>query len=94
MNLTCTSEANPVAKYTWSKVTTDHPPGHSVQGQQLSFHPIQSSDSGQYLCTAKNDLGTETSYPFSIDVKCEQKNTQNNIITQMLKFVKTMSTLR
>ncbi|XP_056467432.1 B-cell receptor CD22-like [Gadus chalcogrammus] len=72
VNLTCTSEANPVAKYSWSKVTTGHPPGHSVQGQQLSFHPIQSSDSGQYLCTAKNDLGTESS-PISIDVKYAPK---------------------
>ncbi|XP_059932457.1 basement membrane-specific heparan sulfate proteoglycan core protein-like isoform X2 [Gadus macrocephalus] len=70
VNLTCTSEANPVAIYTWSKVPTGHPPGHSVQGQQLSFHPIQSSDSGQYLCKAKNDLGTKTSSSFSIDVKC------------------------
>ncbi|CAL8375085.1 unnamed protein product [Gadus morhua 'NCC'] len=69
------SEANPVAKYTWSEVPTDHSLGHSVQGQQLSFHPIQSSDSGQYLCTAKNDLGTETSYPFSIDVKYGPKHT-------------------
>ncbi|XP_056467424.1 B-cell receptor CD22-like isoform X2 [Gadus chalcogrammus] len=75
VNLTCTSEANPVAKYTWSKVTTGHPPGHSVQGQQLSFHPIQSSDSGQYLCTAENELGTETSSSFSIDVKYGPKNT-------------------
>ena len=65
------SEANPVAKYTWSKVPTDHPLGHSVQGQQLSFHPIQSSHSGQYLCKAENDLGTTTSSPISIDVKCE-----------------------
>ncbi|XP_056467417.1 B-cell receptor CD22-like isoform X2 [Gadus chalcogrammus] len=73
VNLTCTSEANPVAKYTWSKVTTGHPPGHSVQGQQLSFHPIQSSDSGQYLCTAKNDLGTTNSSSFSIDVKYAPK---------------------
>uniref|UniRef100_A0A8C4ZZY6 B-cell receptor CD22 n=1 Tax=Gadus morhua TaxID=8049 RepID=A0A8C4ZZY6_GADMO len=74
VNLTCTSEANPVAKYTWTKVTTDHSLGHSVQGQQLSFHPIQSSDSGQYLCTAKNDLGTKSS-PISIDVKYGPKNT-------------------
>ncbi|CAL8240550.1 unnamed protein product [Gadus morhua 'NCC'] len=75
VNLTCTSEANPVAKYSWSKVTTGHPPGHTVQGQQLSFHPIQSSDSGQYLCTAKNVLGTKTSSPFSIDVKYGPKHT-------------------
>ena len=65
------SEANPVAKYTWTKVTIGHSPGHSVQGQQLSFHPIQSSDSGQYLCTAENDLGTKPSSRISIDVKCE-----------------------
>ncbi|CAL8349792.1 unnamed protein product, partial [Arctogadus glacialis] len=74
VNLTCTSEANPVAKYTWSKVTTGHSPGHTVQGQQLPFHPIQSSDSGQYLCTAENDLGTKSS-PFSIDVKYGPKHT-------------------
>ncbi|CAL8375079.1 unnamed protein product [Gadus morhua 'NCC'] len=73
VNLTCTSEANPVAKYTWSKVPTDHPPGHTVQGQQLSFHSIQSSDSGQYLCTAKNDLGTKSSTLISIDVKYAPK---------------------
>ncbi|XP_030236077.1 uncharacterized protein LOC115560703 [Gadus morhua] len=69
VNLTCTSEANPVAKYSWTKVTTGHSLGHSVQGQQLSFHPIQSSHSGQYLCKAENDLGKIISYPFSIDVK-------------------------
>ncbi|CAL8333574.1 unnamed protein product [Boreogadus saida] len=74
VNLTCTSEANPVAKYTWSKVPTGHSPGHTVQGQQLSFHPIQSSDSGQYLCQAKNDLGTKSS-PISIDVKYGPKRT-------------------
>ncbi|XP_030235981.1 carcinoembryonic antigen-related cell adhesion molecule 5 [Gadus morhua] len=73
VNLTCTSEANPVAKYSWTKVPTDHSLGHSVQGQQLSFHPIQSSDSGQYLCTAENDLGKIISYPFSIDVKYAPK---------------------
>ncbi|XP_030236016.1 B-cell receptor CD22-like isoform X3 [Gadus morhua] len=72
VNLTCTSEANPVAKYTWTKVTTGHPPGHSVQGQQLSFNTIQSSDSGQYLCKAENDLGTKSS-PISIDVKYAPK---------------------
>ncbi|CAL8349311.1 unnamed protein product [Arctogadus glacialis] len=72
VSLTCTSEANPVANYTWSKVTTDHSPGHTVQGQQLSFHPIQSSDSGQYLCKAENDLGTKSS-PISIDVKYAPK---------------------
>ncbi|CAL8349319.1 unnamed protein product [Arctogadus glacialis] len=74
VNLTCTSKANPVANYTWTKVTTDHSPGHSVQGQQLSFHPIQSSDSGQYLCKAKNELGTKSS-PISIDVKYGPKHT-------------------
>ncbi|XP_030236015.1 B-cell receptor CD22-like isoform X2 [Gadus morhua] len=74
VNLTCTSEANPVAKYTWTKVTTGHPPGHSVQGQQLSFNTIQSSDSGQYLCKAENDLGTKSS-PISIDVKYGPKHT-------------------
>ncbi|CAL8239092.1 unnamed protein product [Gadus morhua 'NCC'] len=41
VNLTCTSEANPVAKYTWTKVTTDHPP--DVVSKDNSFPFIPSS---------------------------------------------------
>ena len=70
VTLSCSSDANPAANYTWFKVNTDHSSGDMIQGQQLVFGPILSSDSGQYLCKAKNEIGT-TSDSISINVKCE-----------------------
>ena len=70
VTLSCSSDANPAANYTWFKVNTDHSSGDMIQGQQLVFGAILSSDSGQYLCEAKNELGT-TSGSISINVKCE-----------------------
>ncbi|KAK0142934.1 Basement membrane-specific heparan sulfate proteoglycan core protein [Merluccius polli] len=74
VTLSCSSDANPAANYTWFKVNTDHSPRDLNQGQQLVFGPILSSDSGQYLCKAKNELGT-TSDSISINVKYGPKNT-------------------
>ncbi|KAK0132974.1 B-cell receptor CD22 [Merluccius polli] len=74
VTLSCSSDANPAANYTWFKVNTDHSPRDLNQGQQLVFGPIMSSDSGQYLCKAKNELGT-TSDSISINVKYGPKNT-------------------
>ncbi|CAL8351551.1 unnamed protein product [Lota lota] len=74
VTLNCSSDANPVAKYTWTKDPTNPSFRHTIQGQQLFFNPIQSSDSGEYLCKAKNDLGTKSS-SISIDVKYGPKNT-------------------
>uniref|UniRef100_A0A667WHX2 Ig-like domain-containing protein n=1 Tax=Myripristis murdjan TaxID=586833 RepID=A0A667WHX2_9TELE len=58
VTLTCSSDANPAANYTWT-------------GPQLDFVSIQSSDSGEFYCTAQNELGEKTSDSTSIDVKCE-----------------------
>jgi len=70
VTLNCSSDANPEAQYTWFKVNTDHSRRKMNQGQQIIFNRILSSDSGQYICEAQNELGT-TSVPISIDVKCE-----------------------
>ncbi|XP_034543308.1 B-cell receptor CD22-like [Notolabrus celidotus] len=73
VTLTCSSDANPAATYTWYKKTGNW------RGQQLSintelvFRSIQSSDSGEYFCEAENKLGSRTSEPFSIDVKYAPK---------------------
>ncbi|XP_078022748.1 hemicentin-1-like [Epinephelus lanceolatus] len=67
VTLTCSSDANPAAKYTWYKKTVNPRP-HS-EGPQLVFSSIQSSDSGQYYCTAENELGRRTSNDFTMDVK-------------------------
>ncbi|XP_078022752.1 B-cell receptor CD22-like [Epinephelus lanceolatus] len=67
VTLTCSSDANPAAKYTWYKKTVN--PRPLSEGPQLVFSSIQSSDSGQYYCTAENKLGRRTSNDFTMDVK-------------------------
>ncbi|XP_067441982.1 B-cell receptor CD22-like [Thunnus thynnus] len=67
VTLTCSSHANPAAKYTWYKRTYQH---NEViyEGRQLVFSSIQSSDSGYYYCTAENTLRKTTSKSIFIDV--------------------------
>lgn len=65
VTLDCSSLAKPAATYTWSKGNQT-----LLVKEQLVFDHIQSSDSGEYYCTAENELG-RTSNHISIDVKCE-----------------------
>ncbi|KAM6942395.1 uncharacterized protein PEZ65_004277 [Lycodopsis pacificus] len=64
VTLTCSSDANPAAHYTWYKEN------QSVLSRepQLVFSSIQSSDSGQYYCRAENQLGMTSEYIY-VDVK-------------------------
>ncbi|KAL7404383.1 hypothetical protein ABVT39_013907 [Epinephelus coioides] len=71
VTLTCSSDANPAANYTWYKKTVN--PRPLSEGPQLVFSSIQSSDSGQYYCTAENKLGRRTSNDFTMDVKYAPK---------------------
>ncbi|XP_047222682.1 B-cell receptor CD22-like isoform X1 [Girardinichthys multiradiatus] len=66
VTVTCTSDANPAAEYKW----------YRENGQKclesknyLIFNYIESSDSGQYYCTAMNNRGEKTSTRINIDVK-------------------------
>uniref|UniRef100_A0A8C9XRT6 B-cell receptor CD22 n=1 Tax=Sander lucioperca TaxID=283035 RepID=A0A8C9XRT6_SANLU len=74
VNVTCNSDANPAAKYTWYKENLVPNPvlERLSEGSQLVFSSIQSSDSGQYYCTAENMLG-RTSANISINVKYAPK---------------------
>ncbi|KAM3623703.1 uncharacterized protein V6R79_014660 [Siganus canaliculatus] len=67
VTLTCSSDANPAAKYTWYKENGTLNPVRT--GPQLVFSSIQSSDSGQYYCRAENKLGRRTSEHTSIHVR-------------------------
>uniref|UniRef100_A0A3Q1GZQ2 Ig-like domain-containing protein n=1 Tax=Anabas testudineus TaxID=64144 RepID=A0A3Q1GZQ2_ANATE len=67
VTLTCSSDANPAAKYTWYKSDTHLKSIH--EEPQFVFRSIKSSDSGQYYCEAGNKLGTSRSESVSIDVK-------------------------
>ncbi|XP_078138660.1 B-cell receptor CD22-like [Centroberyx gerrardi] len=75
VTLTCSSDANPAATYTWYKENgnPDHKPLKT--GPQLDFISIQSSDSGEYYCAAENELGGKRSASISINVKYGPKNT-------------------
>nr|XP_024658454.1 hemicentin-1 [Maylandia zebra] len=70
VTLTCSSDANPAANYTWYKEDGQTP---LSKEWWLSFSSIQPSDSGQYYCTAENDLGKRTSESVLIDVKYAPK---------------------
>ncbi|XP_067355823.1 B-cell receptor CD22-like [Channa argus] len=60
VNLTCSSDANPAANYTWFK-KNGNPDLQLISKQQLVFSSILSSDAGHYYCTAENELGRRTS---------------------------------
>ncbi|XP_063331706.1 sialoadhesin-like [Pelmatolapia mariae] len=66
VNLTCSSDANPAANYTWYK---ENGHAHLSYLKRFTFTSIQSSDSGPYYCTTKNNIGTKTSPHIFIDVK-------------------------
>ncbi|XP_067441971.1 B-cell receptor CD22-like [Thunnus thynnus] len=69
VNLTCSSDANPAAKFTWYKMNQT-----LLRNEpQLIFNNIQSSNSGEYYCTAENELGKRTSEYIFIDVRYAPK---------------------
>uniref|UniRef100_A0A3Q2QU32 B-cell receptor CD22 n=1 Tax=Fundulus heteroclitus TaxID=8078 RepID=A0A3Q2QU32_FUNHE len=66
VTLTCSSDANPAASYTWYKDDITNSPSDN---SQLVFSSIQSSDSGRFICMAKNQLGWKWSRYQHLDVK-------------------------
>uniref|UniRef100_A0A3B5PXZ2 Ig-like domain-containing protein n=1 Tax=Xiphophorus maculatus TaxID=8083 RepID=A0A3B5PXZ2_XIPMA len=54
VTLTCSSDANPAASYSWYKDSITSSPS---KDSQLVFSSIQSSDSGRFICKAENQLG-------------------------------------
>ncbi|XP_075905084.1 B-cell receptor CD22-like [Nelusetta ayraudi] len=58
LTLTCSSDANPEANYTWYR---EDYRGHNLRKgtKQLVFTSIEPSDSGSYYCRAENQLGSK-----------------------------------
>ncbi|XP_052384011.1 B-cell receptor CD22-like isoform X7 [Oncorhynchus keta] len=78
VTLTCISDANPpVDKYTWYKKIGAHYQSFSHGNTELQhvFSHIQSSDTGEYYCEARNEMGTDRSESINIDVKYGPKST-------------------
>ncbi|XP_053274856.1 sialoadhesin isoform X3 [Pleuronectes platessa] len=64
LTLTCSSDANPAAKYTWYKRSGDKQVQHLSEETQFVLSSIRSSDSGEYYCTAENELGRSSAKIF------------------------------
>ncbi|XP_033985942.1 B-cell receptor CD22-like [Trematomus bernacchii] len=69
VTLTCSNDENPTANYTWYKEDGSSYLPPLNEKPRLIFSSIQSSDSGQYYCTAENLLGSTRSESIFIDVK-------------------------
>ncbi|XP_069386282.1 B-cell receptor CD22-like [Paralichthys olivaceus] len=72
VTLTCSSDANPAAKYTWYKRHGDKTPHLLSEETQFVLSSIRSSDSREVYCTAENELG-RSSANILIDVKYAPK---------------------
>ena len=58
VNLTCSSDANPAANYTWYKENEDSP---KASGQIFTITDIRAEHSGNYYCEAQNRRGRHNS---------------------------------
>ncbi|XP_028419419.1 B-cell receptor CD22-like [Perca flavescens] len=79
VTLTCQIDAYPAANYTWYKKNGNPELQPLSENTPLVFRSIQSSDSGEYYCTAENELGRRTSRSISIDVKYGPKITSVSV---------------
>ncbi|KAI4794962.1 hypothetical protein KUCAC02_031756 [Chaenocephalus aceratus] len=58
VTLTCSSDANPAANYTWYKEDEDSP---KASGQIFTITDFRAEHSGSYSCGAQNELGRSNS---------------------------------
>jgi len=58
VTLTCSSDANPAAYYTWYKEDEDSP---KASGQIFTISDFGAEHSGNYSCGAQNKLGRSNS---------------------------------
>ncbi|XP_076583702.1 B-cell receptor CD22-like [Chaetodon auriga] len=75
VSLTCSSDANPAAKYTWYKKNQTL----RSREQKLVLNSVQPSDSGEYYCTAENELGKMTSKYVFVNVKYGPKSSNVSV---------------
>ncbi|XP_038568298.1 B-cell receptor CD22-like [Micropterus salmoides] len=58
VSLTCSSDANPAANYTWYKENEDSP---KASGQNFTITVVRPEHSGKYYCEAQNKRGRHNS---------------------------------
>ncbi|XP_051870390.1 B-cell receptor CD22-like [Pristis pectinata] len=75
VSLTCASNSNPEATYSWYKRDKGHVKDFDSKNGTLLFQSISQSDSGFYSCTATNYLGNQSSEVVEILVQYAPRNT-------------------
>uniref|UniRef100_A0A3Q3E5H5 Ig-like domain-containing protein n=1 Tax=Labrus bergylta TaxID=56723 RepID=A0A3Q3E5H5_9LABR len=83
VTLTCSSDANPAAKYTWFKENL-----LKGQGQSYYFPSIRSEDRGIYYCQAENKHGQIKSLQHLLDVQCKSHSV---LLIVLQKFFQIMN---
>ncbi|XP_035992575.1 B-cell receptor CD22 [Fundulus heteroclitus] len=58
VTLTCSSDANPAANYTWYKQDEESP---TASGQNFTITDVRPEHSGNYSCEAQNNRGSQSS---------------------------------
>ncbi|XP_029136831.2 sialoadhesin isoform X3 [Labrus bergylta] len=81
VTLTCSTDANPAANYTWYKKNGNSDFQPFSEELQLVYSSIQSSDSGEYYCAAENELGRRESGRIIINVKYAPKHPSVSVIS-------------
>ncbi|XP_071360036.1 B-cell receptor CD22-like isoform X6 [Trachinotus anak] len=76
VNLTCSSDANPAANYTWYKENQT-----LLQGPEGVYHftSISSKDTGFYCCKCENQYGKINSSSLHVDVQYAPKTTSSSV---------------
>ncbi|XP_034556028.1 sialic acid-binding Ig-like lectin 6 [Notolabrus celidotus] len=87
VTLTCSSDANPEAKYAWYKKNGDQDVQPLSNTSQLVFSSFQSSDSGEYYCVAENVLGKRTSKLLFVDMKYKSMMVINAIRLALMAVI-------
>ncbi|XP_045898630.1 B-cell receptor CD22-like isoform X2 [Micropterus dolomieu] len=83
VTLTCSSDANPAAKYTWYKENEDSP---KASGQNFTITDFRAEHSGNYYCEAQNRRGRHNS-TLHLIVVAEKSSVIINIIRLTLVVV-------
>ncbi|KAI9529171.1 hypothetical protein NQZ68_013478 [Dissostichus eleginoides] len=83
VTLTCSSDANPAANYTWYKENEDSP---KASGQIFNITDFRAEHSGNYYCEAKNILGSSNT-TLHLIVVAENSTMIVNVIRMILGFM-------
>lgn len=80
VTLSCSSESNPVANFTWYKLTGEGPGTTVGSGQYLTFENVTTEDNGRYTCEAQNYYGKDQ-HTVLMDIMWPPKNTSLSVFS-------------